>query len=644
MKKLSLWISGLVCLGLVILVVFKSGGESERRRMGEAVVKTNSTKSGDDLETASSSATRAEFLSKSSQVLRDDSEFKELRTAATLRKKELLALIESDPRRALDAAFTMEEWLALPEEVRELVETPFSQVSSVEVIPFCEGPNGERENFHGSEILVDGQQAVMPESEVFRMSKSRLPVRGFELDGVMVVDSQVYERLNSENSDQVLAEFPVSERGLGVDPTSGRPADPNVRALIGGVVHSFENEGSLLTLAAAIEEAAGMPGPDTLTAALDRLKGDKPVSSDEIFESARKSFSDWTETPKSVLFLRVEFSREDGTLLPTPFSESELRSLLEAASASIEEMSYGKTHLNVTVTPEVLTLPGTAEDYAGQDYRLLYRDAAFLAGGEGYDSDAFDIVGVSHPSNYSSWSGRASIGGGIQWLNGSVSTGVIVHEFGHNYGLQHASFWDTSDGSVMGAGSHVEYGNCFDMMGDAYSYPSGEFSAFSRTLLSWVPAENTQEVTAETGTYRLHRFDHPDADQNGLLSLQVQNGDSETFWLDYRGRFPSYRGLGILWDYDNTERGRLLDLTPDSGATSSADKDDSALAVGAVFLDPTNSVQITALAQGGTAPNDWIDVRVEYGTFDNQPPEVAIDSSPQTVQATANGEFLGYRN
>src|SRR5688572_2809453 len=70
----------------------------------------------------------------------------------------------------------------------------------------------------------------------------------------------------------------------------------------------------------------------------------------------------WTEGPKRVLFMRVNFTDDRSE----PISETQAANMMMAVSNYFFEVSYGKTSLSTTFTP-VLQLPNPRNYYAPFD-------------------------------------------------------------------------------------------------------------------------------------------------------------------------------------------------------------------------------------------------------------------------------------
>ena len=208
-------------------------------------------------------------------------------------------------------------------------------------------------------------------------------------------------------------------------------------------------------------------------------------------------------------------------------------------------MSYAKTTVTAAVSAEIVRLPSNSTAYK-TDSNLLYTDAvsAYEALHGAGSTSGYNIVGVQFPSIGASsngvvYAGLASVGGSRHWLQGNPSESTVVHEFGHNYGLGHANFWATSDGSVAGAGSNVEYGDGFDVMGGGSS-PEAHFHPQGKALLNWLTTSQWVDASVSgSGTYRLHRFDHASTTgaTRGLRVIKDPSGTASSvgyYWVGYR--------------------------------------------------------------------------------------------------------------
>ena len=245
-------------------------------------------------------------------------------------------------------------------------------------------------------------------------------------------------------------------------------------------------------------------------------------------------------------------------------------------------------------------------------------------------------------------------GGSRQWLQDTSNSNVIIHEFGHNYGIGHASFWQTSDGSVVGTGGSVEYGDIFDIMGDGPD-PEGHFHMQAKSELNWLDSTKWTDATASgSGTFRIYRFDHP-ATTGTRRGLRVTKAASpaEYYWLGYRPGIPNnptlQKGAYLLWQYPGQTRSWLLDTTPGSAGG----RDDAAITLGRTYSDTTAGVHFTPLATGGSGADAWLDVNVQIGAFPGNLAPTATLNVPASPAARTplvfsvsasdpNGDALAY--
>src|SRR5207248_953263 len=162
--------------------------------------------------------------------------------------------------------------------------------------------------------------------------------------------------------------------------------------------------------------------------------------------------SPWTEGQKKLLFNRVDFIDLQGV----PFPDSTGTNLIANLNGFYTEMSYGRTSFALAgagseVTP-TFHMPQPAAWYGtNNSYNQLRADARTAAAASGYILTNYDL----HVTCMGSvpgwgWSGMAFVGTAGAWLRNSFNTGAAAHELGHNYGLNHANFWDTSGQSVIG--------------------------------------------------------------------------------------------------------------------------------------------------------------------------------------------------
>lgn len=384
---------------------------------------------------------------------------------------------------------------------------------------------------------------------------------------------------------------------------------------------------------------------------------------------ASEQASEWTETKKDLFLIRINFSDN----LADPVSKAAAEASMIVASDQILAMSYGKTWVVSAASTNLYTLPQTAAHYANggvnglnsdliRDARNTFRanksgaDAAINIGpvsnntnGDGGGLGGYQIVGITFSSIGMTsgtvlYAGLASNNGGNLWMQGNNSASVYTHEWGHNYGLSHASSWDTTDGSVVGAGASTEYGDLFDIMGDG-KVPQGHFHPQGKSKLNWLTSTQWTDATASgSATHRVHRIDDPSTTSTTKRGLRITKsatpGSEEYYWLGYR---PAYaennylqKGAYLNWQQPATTKCWVLDTTP--GSTDG--KKDGSVDIGRTYADTAANVFVTPLSTGGTGADRYLDVRVNLGPFPgNNAPAANPISGPATLAARTSGSY-----
>ncbi|MEY2879187.1 MAG: hypothetical protein RLZZ15_1567, partial [Verrucomicrobiota bacterium] len=347
----------------------------------------------------------------------------------------------------------------------------------------------------------------------------------------------------------------------------------------------------------------------------------------------------WTTGAKKLLYIRVNTSDLPGDPIPLTTAQANMTEIAQYYS----DVSQTLTSIATTFVPVTLKLPSPATTYqAANNYQQLRLDA--LAAARAYDTangatgkynpDKYDLDIVMHPRIVfpSDYLGIGLVGARGIWINGSTAAATPKHELGHNYGVQHANGWQPTDLTTpIGAGTHAEYADMFDVMG----VPSngGHFNAWFKSYLLWLPTASVQKVTT-SGTYRLYR--HDAAKSGGVRALTLGQTADRAYWIDVRRQFTAnfsqMNGINLRWAMIPSTSttmsltgSRLLDMTPASTSGFS----DAALQVGQKFVDAALGITITPTAKGGTAPNEYVDVKIDFGaTGANRNPVVSVAVSP----------------
>ncbi|MBK8478811.1 MAG: PKD domain-containing protein [Opitutaceae bacterium] len=598
---------------------------------------------------------------------------------ATERRPRMQRLIRENPRQALAEALRFDEYQAIPAELRTEVERPFSVAATFINLPVCADRTSHTAPTADHVALLALPDGSTPTAFTFGQrlhltSKRSLPISGIVLDGSAAVAETVFREVTAEERASVLAQFPSGQADLSRSFATGRPlAGPGLLALAGGRVFAFSGQEELARLEAALTTLDQRPGPEAssgllLASALQvRADGGFDLSAAQVL--ADQLASVWTETRKKVFLIRVDFADTPGE----PVSQTAAFDLLNGtAYEALRSMSYNKTWIEAGVSTNVYRLPQPAAYYADRsapgygtagfsslnaqllrDARNTFRssrngaDAAVNIGptsatGTGGDSGLgdFDIVGlffgnIGVYAGGMSYAGLASVGGPDLWIQQANDAGVYVHELGHNYGLGHASLWQASGPSPIGAGTSVEYGDRFDIMGSG-PVDRGHFHPQAKARLNWLAPSEWVDAAA-SATHRLHRIDSAataGTPRGVRVTKSATPGAAEYYWLGFRPAFgenPAFaRGVNLFWQRPGADRCWLLDATPDSAPGLA----DSPLALGRTYSDPIAQAHFTPVAVGGSGAEQYIDVRVNLGTFaGNRAPQLAPLSAPASIAA-----------
>ncbi|MCB1130066.1 MAG: autotransporter-associated beta strand repeat-containing protein [Verrucomicrobiae bacterium] len=372
--------------------------------------------------------------------------------------------------------------------------------------------------------------------------------------------------------------------------------------------------------------------------------------------------SPWTEGQKSLLIIRVDFPDAPGQVV----GDATLGQLISDMNAVYSDMSSGKSSFaplgqGSAITPTV-RMPKNSSNYSSWTSLSKVLDdarAAAAAAGYNYLDFTHEVVVTGPKPLVAGTAGVARVGARGAWLHNSQwNLKTCAHEVGHNFGLPHSGAWDTDDGSVIGPGDVLDYGNVFDIMGVGSSpHSSRHFGASVKEFLDWMPVTDVVKITTNgTTTKRIRAMDKVQADGNKRALVVERPGSSDDYWIEHRQLYGTNHGMrdGVLVNWASINGGYqqplLLDMRPDT-----PERTDAVLPIGRTFSDAAAGIHITPVARGTDSDGvNWIDITTTRGSVPGNLRPVAslsaTNSNPAlngsvTFTCTAsdpNGDTLAY--
>ena len=507
------------------------------------------------------------------------------------RREAMLELIESDPERAIKLAVPYDWRAGLPSRITRHFESWVDGRGDLTVAVATDFDRGQTRVIR--EATVDGNQlkAFVYGKRNGQVSLTQIPLHGITLGGKMAVSVDAIRMLSLKEAGAL-----EKERGVQRDVICGVSAKPSdqqpqqVAADVGGEVKYFcePAHAHLVNKRLLLAASGGSNGGNGSLATANN--------------------NAWTHGRKNLLYMRLNFPDD----LTEPISEASAYDVMDRVNNFYSTGSYGWTSISPMVTP-LMTLPETKAWYSTAGPGALMTAARNAARNAGFETGNYelDIATFTSVPDYD-FGGLGAVHGKGTWLQ-STGAGVTDHELGHNYGLWHANFWNTTNNSSIGTGTNREYGNVFDTMGPAAGGNS-QFNAMHKNILDWLPDTAVQTLT-NGGVCRIFPYDVPMRLDGRYYAAKVVKDFERDYWIEFRQNFSTsnpylQNGVQLNWSpWDGSAGGsHLIDANPDTETL-----DDSALVIGRTFSDAQAGVHITPIARGMAGTDLWIDVRVSTG-------------------------------
>ncbi|MEW6157358.1 MAG: Calx-beta domain-containing protein [Verrucomicrobiota bacterium] len=559
---------------------------------------------------------------------------------AESRREALSRLINTDPQRALSEAIPYRIRRQLPESITSLLEERVNGRGDYAVLGAVPLAGKALDEPIRRRVTLGEKtyRAYVYGRRLHQTTENGLAMHGIALNGAMAVHEEPMQFLEPEEArDLQRAKTLPVDAVCSVSGARAASLPEETWVRLGHDYRVFCRPGH----AQQVNERF-MAAEKSLRAHGQKLKAGPPSGAPP--PDAKVSI---TQGTKTLLFMRVRFPDD-----PTePITEADAYNVMVDVNQFFVDNSYRSTAI-ITTVAALVTLPQTKLWYSAFGEDALQRDARAVTKAAGYDYLNYDLDMVIHTSVPGfDWGGLAYVGARGVWLQ-TGAAGVICHELGHNYGLLHANYWDTTRpglppnpnnypfdndslvgrDSIIGPGLDIEYGDPFDTMGGAGGYQN-HFNAMSKFYLNWLPPSEILFVE-NSGTNRIYAFDHPTLVRGKPQALVIEKDAERLYWGSIRSLFPNNpalaNGLQLHWgSFSGTAgNGVLLDTTPGTRRL----RNDSALVVGRTFSDPAAMIHITPVGRGTEQGHTWMDVVVNVGLFlTNEPPQLSVAPSRTTA-------------
>ena len=376
------------------------------------------------------------------------------------RREAMLDLIQTDPAQALALAVPFHWRTALPPSVTRYFEQQVDGRGALDVA-IAESVTGKTTVLREARLGGRRYHAFVYGRRIGQPCQTQIPLHGIALDGKLAVSAAPVRLLDLDEAEALAVregQHPREPKRVETEPGS-RGRSPSLRGsrpapqlcVVCGQAADPGHGGVAADIGGELACFCGVDHAEVVNQHWISLEQAGASAQSKALSIGRDS---WTHGPKTVLYMRVNFPDD----LTEPISEANAYGVMNEVNAFYAEDSYDVTSLTATVTP-LVTVPQTKAWYGTNDFGegALLADAREAARLAGYDTANYDldIASFTTVPTYS-FGGLAYVGAKGLWLQ-SPGAGVTAHELGHNYGLMHANFWDTSannSSSSIGAGTN----------------------------------------------------------------------------------------------------------------------------------------------------------------------------------------------